>query len=246
MFRKILISLEFLILIFATVALFSPRLTLDPRTHGPRIKNKNGTSTNWSGYAAYNGTASDVKGSWVVSGLTCTGTNTYSSAWVGIDGYNDGTVEQTGTEHDCSGSSASYYAWYEMYPRPGYIVPVAIKAGDTISSEVKFLGRGNFQLTLTNVTTGASYTTVQKSSKAQRQSAEWVMEAPWSGGVLPLANFGTIGFGSSSAVLNGKSGSISAFLNDPITMANPDGTIKAVPSALSTDGSSFSVTWQHN
>src|SRR5260370_40828673 len=92
-----------------------PVLASEARTHGPIIRNKNGSSTNWSGYAAYNsGAASDVKGSWVVPAVNCTGVtqNTYSSAWVGIDGYNDGTVEQTGTEQDCINGHASYYAWF--------------------------------------------------------------------------------------------------------------------------------------
>ncbi len=33
--------------------------------------------------------------------------NTYSSQWVGIDGVNDSTVEQDGTEADCTGTTAS-------------------------------------------------------------------------------------------------------------------------------------------
>lgn len=247
MIKKLLIPLELSILILATFALFSPHLALDPRTHGPRIKNRNGTSTNWSGYANYNGTASDVKGSWVVpSSLNCTSTNTYSSAWVGLDGYNDNTVEQTGTEHDCSGGIGRYYAWYEMYPKPSYILPLTISAGDTINSEVRFLGGGRFQLTLTDISSGKTFSTIQRSNKAFLQSAEWIMEAPWNGGVLPLANFGTIGYSGSNATLNGNPGSISAFQFDPITMANSNGTVKAVPSTLSPDGTSFSVTWKSN
>ena len=43
---------------------------------------------------------------------------TYSSVWVGIDGYSSNTVEQIGTEQDVSANGkTSYYAWYEMYPQ---------------------------------------------------------------------------------------------------------------------------------
>lgn len=146
------------------------------RTHGPLIKNKNGQSTNWSGYASTAGNATDVTGSWTVPSLTCSaGQNTYSSAWVGIDGDGSSSVEQIGTEQDCINGQPSYYAWYEMYPKPGRKIPVAVTAGATMNAEVKYTGNGNFVLTLNG------YTTTQKSNKAQRASAEWIMEAPWSG-----------------------------------------------------------------
>ncbi len=132
----------------------------------PRIRNANGSSSNWSGYAAYpiaqtqspsgggkgkgNGggggkkssstaTFSDVTGSWVVPDVIASGSDsTYSSSWVGLDGYNDGTVEQIGTEQDWSGGSAQDYAWFEMYPKFGYrIANFPVKAGDVISAEVQ-------------------------------------------------------------------------------------------------------------
>ena len=175
--------------------------------------------------------------------LDCSnGQSTYSSAWVGLDGYNDNTVEQTGTEHDCNGGVVSYYAWYEMYPKFGYKVPLQINVGDTITSEVKYVG-GQFQLTITDITTGKSFSTNQKSAKARRQSAEWIMEAPWSGGVLPLANFGTANYSASGATLNGIQGSInnSSWQFDQINMVNSNNQLKDQTSALSTDGSIFSV-----
>jgi len=214
--------------------------------HAPRIRAKNGTSTNWSGYAVTTGLVSDAKGSWVVPVVTCTSTNTYSSAWVGIDGYSNNTVEQIGTEQDCRSGQPTYYAWYEMYPKPSFrINNVPVKAGDNINAEVKYVN-GKFVLTLANATTGKSFTTTQK-GKGQRQSAEWIMEAPWSGGVLPLANFGAIPFSHASTTVNGTTGSINAFAYDPITMviSNTDSTVKASPSGLKSGGSSFSVNWYH-
>lgn len=214
------------------------------KTEAPRIRLKNGNSSNWSGYAVEtnltsptNNAVSDVKGSWVVPTVTCDPTiNTYSSAWVGIDGYSDGSVEQIGTEQDCISGQPRYYAWYEMYPKPSrYIMPVS--PGQNISAEVTYVN-GRFVLKLNG------FSTTQKAN-AQRQSAEWIMEAPWSGGVLPLANFGTINFGGSQATLNGVTGTInnSSWQNDKITMVNSSGSPKATPSSLSSDGSSFSVTW---
>ena len=82
--------------------------------HG--IGHATATSTNWSGYAATTGTYTSVSASWTEPTGTCSGSAKYSSFWVGLDGYNSSSVEQTGSEVDCSGSRPQYYAWYEMYP----------------------------------------------------------------------------------------------------------------------------------
>lgn len=233
-----------------SVFLFTSKISASNINQGPRIRAKDGTSTNWSGYAVetsltkpQSNAVSDVKGTWVVPAVTCTSQNTYSSAWVGIDGYSDNSVEQTGTEQDCINGKATYYTWYEMYPKGSYGTTLAINPNDTIFAEVAYVAPSNFVLTLKNLTTGKSFTTTQKSGKAQRQSAEWIMEAPWSGGVLPLANFGTAKFTNSSARINGLTGSISAFAKDQINMVNSSGSLKDQTSALDPTGSAFSVSW---
>src|SRR5690349_16075681 len=96
-----------------------PVYTLKPISFGavhhqhsasPRLRLWESTSSNWSGYAVplegggVSDTFSDVQGTWTVPTVTGSGRSTaYSSAWVGIDGYNTGTVEQIGTEQDWSG-----------------------------------------------------------------------------------------------------------------------------------------------
>lgn len=237
-----------LVLLFATPAFASPT---GPRMPGP----KRGTSTNWSGYAAetnlsspQSGAVSDVKATWTVTTVTPTAMNSWSSTWVGIDGYSSGSVEQIGTEADWYNGTPVYYAWYEMYPKASVTIrALTIRPGDVISAEVNYSSSrksSGFTLTLKDVTTGKSFSTLMKSN-AKRSSAEWVVEAPWSGGVLPLANFGTVPFSSASATINGHTGGISdaAWQNDPITMVSSSGHTLAVPSALSLAGSSFSDTW---
>ncbi len=217
----------------------------------PHIRLKQGTSSNWSGYAVetnlnfpQNYAVSDVKGTWVVPTLLCDSNTRYSSAWVGIDGYSDGTVEQTGTEHDCVNGNAQFSAWYEMYPRFSHTISLALHANDVIAAEVKYIGSTYYALTLTNKTTGQSFSTTQRLN-AKRQSAEWIAEAPSSfSGVLPLANFQTMQFSNAQATLNGIQGPISNWPHDPLTMLNPYG-MKSTPSALSTDGSAFSATWSN-
>lgn len=249
---KIVIIFLSLILFVFTPTAFSFN---SEASFAPRIRLKNGTSSNWSGYAVatnlsspQNNAISDVKGQWTVPLVNCSGTttNTYSASWLGIDGYSDNSVEQTGTEQDCINGQPYYAAWYEMYPKPSYRINLAVNPGDVISAEVNYTNK-RFFLTLTNITTGKSFTTSQKSN-GQRQSAEWIMEAPWSGGVLPLANFGTLNFNNAQATLNGHTGTISdaAWQNDRIIMVNASGTVKATPSALSSDGSGFTITWNSN
>lgn len=223
----------------------------------PHIRNANGTSLNWSGYAVetslkrpQKGAVSYVTGSWRVPTISASGSaNTYSSIWVGIDGYSSSTVEQIGTEHDWTPNGQEHYAWFEMYPKGAYeIVGFPVAPGDQIVTSVTSLSGGLFQLTIINTTEKVSYTvptSFTKSPSAKRSSAEWIVEAPWSGGVLPLADFGTATFTGCSATLNNYNGPISngAWQFDAMTMETSDGTVKAVPSTLRSSGTSFSVVW---
>jgi len=220
-----------------------------------RVGHTNSYSTNWSGYAAYKSgtTFSDVKGSWVEPTATCsTNKATYASFWVGIDGYNSNSVEQLGTDADCTGTNKpKHYAWFEMYPDASHqISGFAVHPGDGISAEVS-RSNSSYTLSIKNNTTGATFSTTQSQSGLANSSAEWVAEAPAlcraTCQIQKLTNFGTVNFSGSYSTGNGHTGSISDsnWSNDRITMVTNGGTVKASPSALSTDGTSFSVTWKH-
>jgi len=247
----------------------STRFAAPALRHAPIIirerRNSVTTSSNWSGYAVTGsrGSVTDVKGSWIVPAIQtpCGSTNQYASFWIGIDGYNSNTVEQIGTDSDCQGGAPAYYAWYEFYPHWSFGITLnsPILAGDVISAEVKSTAGGVFTVSLADVTTGQSFSTSVKMNNAQRSSAEWIAEAPWSGGVLPLANFGTAQYGAnytgvagtSSATVNGVTHSIGAFGSptapsspvQEIAMVTSGGAVKAQPSDLSSDGSSFGIQW---
>jgi len=253
-------SLPIAVFLFAiSVLIFSNQVTPQPITTNsksftPRIRLKNGTSLNWAGYAVatnlsnpQNGAVTDVKGSWTIPSMICpSGTaHSYSATWIGIDGDTDNTVEQTGTEQDCVNGQPQYYAWYEMYPRNSVNNILPVKPGDVMSAEVKYLSGGVFQLTLTDTTSNQFFTSKQKLGSAKRQSAEWIVEAPWAGGILPLANFGTQTFSGAQATLNTHTGTISdsVWQNDQIIMTNSAGIAKATPSSLDPTGSNFSVVW---
>jgi hypothetical protein len=252
----------------------------------PRIRLWESTSGNWSGYAVpmegsgVTDTFSAVQGTWavpIVTGNQEDRSTAYSSAWIGLDGYDNGTVEQIGTEQDWTGREQQNYAWFEMYPNGGYeIEGFPVDPGDSISAQVQYVGksmqksvlkRGKsggrnkpangggqsveesvFKLTIVNTTKNvsftvpASYTTI---TPAAQSSAEWVVEAPSSSEVLPLADFGTVSFSGCNATSTGSSGesdAISFWPYDPLTMIDPSGG-QATPSSLLDNGTAFSVSW---
>jgi hypothetical protein len=229
--------------------------------HGPIIVHerhgRNVTSHNWSGYAVTgaSGSVTDAKGSWIVPSVSCQAGDQYASFWVGIDGYTSNTVEQIGTDSDCVNGVATYYAWYEFYPHFAYTInTITVKPGAVISAEVSVTKKGGFAVTITEAT-GHSFSVSTKMPNAQMSSAEWIAEAPYSGGVLPLANFMTASFGNNFtgaantcyAMVGGNWGPIGSFGPTnvaEITMVNGNGAIKAKPLGLSSpDGSSFAIQW---
>jgi hypothetical protein len=207
------------------------------------------SSYNWSGYAVTgaNGSVQDVRGAWIVPSVTCDSGTEYSSFWIGIDGFNSSTVEQIGTDADCHSGSPAYYAWFEFYPHPMFTINnLSVKPGDHMSAHVQY-ARRQFTVTITNDTTGQSFSTSTRVNSAQRSSAEWVAEAPSSaGGILPLADFHTASYSADTATVNGASGVIGAVGTAnvyEITMVDSGGNPKAMPSLLGSDNSSFSVQW---
>ena len=207
----------------------------------PNHKLHHGTSTNWSGYAVSGfGPYTSVSSSWTQPAVDCVKTPTgWSAFWVGLDGYSSSSVEQTGSEVDCSGSRAVYYAWYEMYPKYPVNYANPVSAGDSFTASVTYVGSGYFRLSLSDTTRGWSHTTTQRLKSARRGSAEAIAEAPsGSGGVLPLADFGNIGF--TGATVDGSLLTSSTPGVEPITMISA-GAVKAAPSAI--NSGSFSDTW---
>ncbi len=225
-------------------------------TGNAHLKVRNGTSSNWSGYVAATNinrpkrnSISAISGAWTIPALSPTIGDAYSSIWVGIDGYTDGTVEQIGTEQDWSSGSQQNYAWFEMYPRGSFeIVGFPVDVGDQISASVQYLQNNQYELSIHNITKNVfSVIPVSKttSRKAQRSSAEWVVEAPTSSSVLPLADFLNVTFTNCSATIGGVQGAINRTNPDKINMADQGGVVKAVTSDLTDSGTTFTVSWQH-
>jgi hypothetical protein len=236
-------------------------------------------SGNWSGYVAdsLSSSSSDTRfkgasGSWVAPTAKCTSVDgsgaTYSAFWVGLGGAGQTqALEQAGTETNCSSSGqASYYAWYELVPAAPVRIRLAVHAGDHISTRVTVEGMA-VDVSVSNQTTGGSFSKQLTMSNPDVSSAEWIAEAPSScdsslGNCtpLPLTNFGTVKFTSASATTtDGHTGSISdsrwstaAVSLTPgadsagfegVDLASVQSSGSATPSSLSSDGASFSVAY---
>ncbi len=202
-------------------------------------------STNWSGYAVTgaNGAFTSVSASWTEPTANCSGnrrrTHQYSSFWAGLDGYNSNSVEQTGTDADCNGTTPSYYGWYEMYPAYPVNFSNPVRPGDAMSASVTFSGTDTYTLVLKDSTQNWTRTITQNQAGLARSSAEVITEAPSSSsGVLPLADFGTVTYSVSAA--NG--GSLGTKNPIQIIMVNNSGQDKDTTSAINSSGG-FSNTW---
>jgi hypothetical protein len=174
---------------------------------------------------------------------------------VGIDGDPSATVEQDGTDSDCAGGTPNYYAWYETYgpsntnpPANGgasvTIPSLTVNPGDLMTGTVTVSGT-TFTLTITDDTSGHSFSIPEVWSVPQRSSAEWIVERPQVGGSLAsLTNFGVASFSSATATTTGSPLSIQALGGQPIEMTNAARTsLLALPGPLTGGGEGFTDTF---
>jgi len=173
------------------------------RVHHPRVPAKpvrtiaGWASSNWSGYAvAQSGaTYSKATAQWIVPAVSATRKASFSSSWVGIDGFNNNNLIQTGTEQDWYNGSAHYYAWWEILPAAETrITSITVSPGDHMAAAVTQTSGSTWTISITDNSTGQSFSTSQTYSGPQ-SSVEWIEEAPTVGGrIATLAHFGSATF----------------------------------------------------
>jgi hypothetical protein len=232
-----------------------------PKTVLPHLTPKASVeSTDWSGYAVIPASGqqmSTIGADFNVPSLNCSrspvGSSGYAyvSHWVGLDGYSDSTVEQTGVDAYCaSGGTTGYDLWYEFYP----LAPVAfsgVSPGDAISVTVTYNSTAHtYHTNVTDITTGGYVTSTQScpsGSTCLNASAEVITEDP--GGAVEggynLADFGMENYtGARTQTLSGESGSLatnSYWTSSEIIMVDPSSNPMATPSGLYSRG--FNVAW---
>jgi hypothetical protein len=212
-------------------------------------------SSNWSGYAqstTKNGTFTAAKDFWTVPTVnTSKSGNQYSSDWIGIGGFSEGTLVQDGTEADHVGGKAHYDAWTEILPASEVVITgLTIKPGDKMEGLVEETKAGTWKMTVFDLTTGKSGgRTVKYSSPGL--SVEAIHERPEvGGGLATLATTGnvTLDPGSLSTAAPGTqtwkpllkvvSG---ATLNEIFMTNNAGSAVIASPSGPDSDSDGFTV-----
>jgi len=212
------------------------------------------TSLDWAGYAVTSNSANPlpqvvgINGSWTVPEVNVSQRNTFSAAWIGIGGLVEGdeTLIQTGTEQDSLSGIATYSAWYELLPNDSVtITTIKVSQGDEIAASINLVDSttNEWSIEMVDATNKQSFQEnfIYDSS---RLSAEWIVERPSiDSSLVTLANFGNITFTNSKMTMNNTIGTISNFSFARITMQNRQNRQLVTVSSLSSDGSSFTVTY---
>jgi hypothetical protein len=246
-----------------------------------RIGRNNMNTGNWAGWVSVNppsppGQYEVAFGEWTVPKVSCDFLEMAAdSEWVGIDGFNESTVEQAGTDTYCEAGQGTYWAWWELFGtsvnggeevglpgsyhvHPGDRVSVTVVAGHgSGNSALDFPGEGTYLFTIVNFTQGWQFQVIEPESGAlkpslQNLTAEWIVEQPgcfWA--CQALAQFGTVTFTSMTLTTNqfdypfGTASPPSMFQGFPVNLVS-GGTTKETGSALGgVTGNSETVTFLH-
>jgi hypothetical protein len=148
-------------------------------------------ATNWSGYAQHTktkGMFSGVADTWKVPKVTTTKPGEqFASDWVGIGGYSEDTLVQTGTSEWNDNGRAMYDAWSEVLPQSVRPFELTIRPGDMVKAIVREISPDIWVMKLTDLTAGKGCVrTVHYRSSGK--SAEAIHERPQvAGGIAKLA-----------------------------------------------------------
>ena len=205
----------------------------------------------WSGYIVASDiqnrspVVSGISASWTVPEIKPSENNTFSGVWVGIGGYGEDTLIQTGTEQEYVNGRVAYYAWYELLPDYLVRIPnIHVRPGDTVTASISLINENTntWLIEIADVTRDQHFkkTAVYNSS---RLSAEWIVERPKvNGTITTLADFGNVTFTECTATIEGNTGAISNFSYAPLVMYDQELQLVTV-SPLNDDGASFTVSY---
>ncbi|TGJ81496.1 hypothetical protein E0Z10_g7247 [Xylaria hypoxylon] len=195
------------------------------------------SSSNWGGAAIVTSGVTKVSGTFTVPKPSIpfggrTTTDYCGAAWVGIDGYSNSALIQTGVLWCVEGTSYEYEAWYEYLP-----ASLIAYSGFSVTS-------GNsVTVTVTKTSsTGGTTTISANGKKSQGTSAEWIVEDFTSGSSLvPFANFGSVTFTGATAVINGATVQASADSSVTIVLESSFGSALT---GTTISGSSVAVVYE--
>jgi hypothetical protein len=181
--------------------------------------------TNWVGYIVASdlqnpqASVTSVSASWTVPTVTISSKDTFSAVWIGIGGFFDNTLIQTGTEQDSIQGQSDYYAWVELLPQDAITIDsIAVSPGDQIDASIQLVDEntGQWFISIKDLTKNQEYKSNYFYASTQL-SAEWIVERPditsrrSHGTLASLADVGTVKFASCQAIIGGETGTISSF-----------------------------------
>jgi hypothetical protein len=198
-------------------------------------------SRNWSGYGRSQAVTSSVAGSWTVPAVPASGPDAFSASWVGVDGYGNGQLIQTGTGQDTENGQSLYFAWWEVLPAPETAISsIVVAPGDRMSAALAKGRTGDWTITLDDLTTGRKFSAAVPYG-GSGDSAEWIEEAPVLDGVqTTLADFKSAAF--SGARVDGAPADLLS--TQAIDMIGASGVI-AHPSLPGATADDFVVNYGH-
>ncbi len=200
-------------------------------------------SSNWSGYAITRGPYAAITGSWTVASVAASNKQTFSSTWIGIDGFNNSNLSQTGTEADYYSGAAHYDAWWEILPASETVIPsISVFPGDAMSANIHQIqsgaNAGMWSITITDVTSNQTFSTTQ-SYTGPLTSAEWIEEAPSVGGhIATLAHYST--FTADPGTVNSVNPGLTAADSGVMIQRNAQ---VSTPSSPDTDTDGFAMAY---
>jgi len=208
--------------------------------------------SHWSGYIVASDiqnrspVVSSVSASWTVPEIKPSENNTFSGVWVGIGGYGEDTLIQTGTEQEYVNGQVTYYAWYELLP--DHLVRISnihVQAGDTVTASISLINENTntWSIEIADVTRGERFkrTAVYNSS---RLSAGGKVERPKvNGAISTLADFGNVTLTECKAVMDGVAGAIGKSDYAKFVMVGAEDKPLVSVSSLNEEGSSFTVSY---
>jgi Peptidase A4 family len=238
-----------------------------PQTAGAPLNITTVGSLNWAGYGVSRPRTAfqSIKATFFVPYLRCLRSlgATLSSDWVGLDGFvgHPHSVEQGGIAADCSAAGkATYYAWYEMFPRPETRTSISVRAGDSVTATVSWDATAkNFRITLTDNTRGGHFAVSRKCPDVRvdrkrlicpRNSAEVISEAPATSigsrlVISHLSDYGAISF--AGVAITDSAGRLGGIVSPrwntvKIVQMRSSGPVIARPTP--TEGATFDNYWQ--
>jgi len=161
------------------------------------------TTGNWAGGMAVNGSATvstftNTDGRWSQPSFDsyCGFYGTGYAIWSGLGGWNSGRLIQSGVDNSGLAINGSEMFWEMLSPQhPNGEVrwtDVTVPAGHQVQSYVSYDASGAF-MWVADLTTGVSHSVLMTSYQGQAASgyydgttADFITEAPSSGGILPL------------------------------------------------------------